>query len=252
MSALTRIKAIIIDDEKHSIETLRYELQNHCPQIEIVGTFSSADDGKIGILNYKPELIFLDIEMPGKNGFQMLRELDHFEFEIIFVTAYDQYAIQAFRFAAVDYLLKPIMSRDLVDAVHRISEKKEKFVTEQKMINLIRNLKKQQPSKIAIPNGNVVDFVITEDIIHCRSDGNYTHIFSVGGRTYLLSRTMRELEEWLEPEEFFRCHQSHLINLNHIKQLIKKDGLTVIMSNDDKIPVSRRRADQFSFLIKKK
>lgn len=250
MSCPGSIKAIIIDDENHSIQTLIYELKRHCPQVQIIATYNSADDGKVGIHTYKPELVFLDIEMPVKNGFQMLRELDHFEFDVIFITAYDQYAIQAFRFAAVDYLLKPIISHDLVEAVQRISQKKEKFLTEQKLINLMQNLRKQKPVRIAIPHGNIVDFVCADNIVHCESDSNYTHIFSKDGRRYLLSKTMRELEEWLEPEDFFRCHHSHLINLKEIKQLIKNDGITVIMSNDMRIPVSRRRSEKFSILIK--
>jgi two-component system LytT family response regulator len=183
----------------------------------------------------------------------MLQQVKEIDFEVIFVTAYDQYAIQAFRFAAIDYLLKPVIAKDLIDAVQRVVNKKERNFTQDHLINLLHNLKSgiNHPPRIAVPLGNAIEFVTVDEIIHCRADSNYTHIFVRSGEKFLLTKTLRELEDWLSPKDFFRCHQSHLVNLGEIKRYIKSDGPYVIMSDQSKIPVARRRADQFSEIIKR-
>ncbi|MDH3651777.1 MAG: LytTR family DNA-binding domain-containing protein [Saprospiraceae bacterium] len=246
------LRAILVDDENHSIQTLEYELSRHCPEVRVVTTCQSGQEAVAAILQFKPDLLFLDIEMPGMNGFQVLKEVGTLDFEVILVTAYDQYAIQAFRFAAIDYLLKPIIAEDLKEAVQRVLNKKEKSLSDKQIKTLIYNLQadhKHRP-RIALPHGNALDFVSVDEIIRCQADSNYSHVFLQNGHKYFLAKTLREMVELLEPHGFYRCHQSHLVNLQAVKRFVKSDGGYVIMTDSSQVPISRRRAEKFNQLMK--
>ena len=246
------LRAILVDDENHCVQTLQYELKRHCPEVRILATCQSGHEGFVAINRFNPDLVFLDIEMPGMNGFQLLRELGSTDFEVIFVTAYDQYAIQAFRFAAVDYLLKPIITKDLKEAVLRVLKKKNRNLTQQQLSTLLYNLRldQRQAPRIALPHGNALDYVAVNEIVRCQAESNYSHVYLQDGSKYFLAKTLREMSELLEPQGFYRCHQSHLINLQEVKSHVKSDGGYLIMKDGSRVPLSRRRTEQFGQMMK--
>jgi two-component system LytT family response regulator len=238
------IKAILIDDEKHCRETLSIQLERYCPQLQLLAQCASAAEGLGAIAKYKPEVVFLDVEMPGMNGFEMLQQLSPLAFEVIFTTGYDAYAIKAIRFSALDYLLKPIDKEELRKAVAKLHQKTDHKLTEQLDI-LLEKLGNKQASlqKIALPTGDGFELVPLENILHCASDSNYTHIVFKNGKKLLVSRTLKEIEELLEGHPFLRVHHSHLVNLNEITRYIRGEGGYVVMSDNTSIAVSRSRKD---------
>jgi two-component system LytT family response regulator len=238
------IKAILIDDEKHCRETLSIQLERYCPQLQLLAQCASSAEGLQAIAKYKPEVVFLDVEMPGMNGFEMLQQLSPLAFEVIFTTGYDAYAIKAIRFSALDYLLKPIDKEELRKAVAKLHQKTDHKLTEQLDI-LLEKLGNKQASlqKIALPTGDGFELVPLENILHCASDSNYTHIVFKNGKKLLVSRTLKEIEELLEGHPFLRVHHSHLVNLNEITRYIRGEGGYVVMSDNTSIAVSRSRKD---------
>jgi two-component system LytT family response regulator len=247
MSPSPILRALLIDDEVHCIETLRYELQLNCPQVQIVGTASSGPTGIESILELNPDLVFLDIEMPGMSGFEMMGKLERMDFAVIFVTAYDQYALQAFRCAATDYLLKPVISEQLKEAVDRVaSHKQEPQDSKRQLDALLYNLREGIKSpRIALPTGRGIDFVEADDILYCNAESNYTHVVLTGNKKYTLSKTLKDVEEMLEHLDFFRIHQSHLINFKHLQRYVRDDGGFVVMQDGTHIPISKRRKEEF-------
>ncbi len=241
------LKTILIDDELHCVETLRYELQLNCPDVEIVDTASSGQEGIQKIQALKPDLVFLDIEMPRMSGFEMLRQLEPLDFRVIFVTAYDQYALQAFRFAAADYLLKPVMSDQLKDAVGRVAEKSVSTVDAKIQLEaLLFNLRDGFKSpRIALPSGRGMDFVDAAQIMYCTAESNYTHVILADGKKYTLSKTLKDVEQMLENLDFFRIHQSHLINFTYLQRYMRDDGGYVVMRDGTSIPIAKRRKEEF-------
>ena len=241
-----RIKAVLIDDEKNCVEILTWQLERFCPEVQIIGVCDSAEMALRILSMEEVELAFLDIEMPHMNAFELLQRLKKIHFEIIFTTAYDMFAVKAFKFSALDYLLKPIDKDELIQAVKKVKEKKTRTIFPEQLNILFENFynHKQPPQKIALPTLNGLEFVIADDIIHCQSEGSYTHIFLKDGGKFLISRTLKETEELLSGHNFFRVHHSHSINLNHIKKYVKGDGGYVIMSNNSSINVSRSRKEE--------
>ena len=240
------ITAIIIDDEKKCISLLQKTIEKQFSDISIVATAANADDGIKLIQQHEPDLIFLDIEMPNKNGFDMLAAFDEINFDVIFTTAYNQYAIKAIKFSALDYLLKPIDADDLKLAISRFKQKQRS--SQKSQINLLfDNLKNLNHaySKISVSTNEGVIFLNTADIIYCEATGNYTQFYLRNNEKLLSSRTLKDFEELLAGNNFFRVHHSYLINLNEIKRYIKGDGGSVIMSNTDEVLVSRRKKDEF-------
>ncbi|MEP6737264.1 MAG: LytTR family DNA-binding domain-containing protein [Chryseolinea sp.] len=242
----TKLKAVLVDDEKHCLELLTWQLEQFCPTVDIVGVCDSSEKALTILSNETVDLTFLDIEMPNMNGFEMLKRLKNIRFEIIFTTAYDKFAVKAFKFSALDYLLKPIDKDELIQAVNKVKEKKNQPILPEQLNILFENLynQKQPAQKIALPTMNGLEFVIADDIIHCHSEGNYSHIFLRDGSKFLICRTLKETEELLSGHNFFRVHHSHSINLNHIKKYVKGDGGYVVMINNATINVSRSRKEQ--------
>jgi two-component system LytT family response regulator len=238
------IKAILIDDEKHCRETLSIQLEKYCPDVQLLAQCSSAAEGLQAIARHSPDVVFLDVEMPQMNGFEMLGQLSPIPFEVIFTTGYDAYAIKAIRFSALDYLLKPIDKEELKKALAKVSQKNSHKLTDQLDVLLEKLHNKQSPlQKIALPTGDGFELVPLENILHCESDSNYTHIVLKNGRKILVSRTLKEIEELLEGYSFVRVHHSHLVNLNEITRYIRGEGGYVVMSNNTSIAVSRSRKD---------
>lgn len=240
------IKTIIIDDESKGRTILKTLLEKYCRNVEVLELADSAENGIIAIKKHKPDLIFLDIEMPHENGFDMLKKLDLIDFEVIFVTAFDHYAVKAFKFSATDYLLKPIDAEELITAVSRVESKIQKKPQE-KMEVLFNNLRSfQNPyNKIGIPTRDGIIFIPINEVIRCESEINYTRFYLQKGEKMLASKTLKEFEELLTEYNFFRVHKSHLINLHHIKRYVKGEGGTVILSDNSEVEVSRRNKEQF-------
>ncbi len=240
-------KAIIIDDETGARESLANILEKFFPAVDVLAKADSAKKGLEAIRFYKPDLIFLDVEMPKGNAFDMLSHLEKIDFDVIFITAFDHYAIRAIKFSALDYLLKPIDIDDLREAIKRHEKKRtEKNSIHENLNVLLNNLKKENSDrKVAIADMEGLTFIQLSDIVRCESDGNYTLIFMEGGKKMLSSKSLTEYDELLSEDNFFRVHRSHLINLSHIKKYYRGDGGYVLMSDNSQIEISRRKKNEF-------
>ncbi len=245
-----QINSIIVDDEKHGRENLAGILKQYCPKVTILGEADSVENAILQIKEYRPQLVFLDIEMPKANGFKLLEYFEEFKFEVVFVTAYDSYAIKAIRFSAADYILKPINFKELKSAVDkvalRIATKEENL----RMKQLYRNIQQPANSRIGLPTANRIEFVEVGKIIRCQGDGNYTHIYFEGERELFVAKTLVEFEELLHEFQFVRVHKTHLVNLKHVAAYLKNDGGVLQLSNGDLISVSRRRKEALQKRLK--
>ncbi len=241
------LKAILIDDEPECLLTLAHDLGTYCPGIEIVAQCTSGKEAIKLIHTHNPDVLFLDIDMPYINGFDLLEMVPDVDFEVIFTTAYDKYAIQAFKISAVDYLLKPIDPEPLVAAVEKVRILREKGNTSQQisfLIQQIKDLENNTVRKIALPTFDGLEFIHMDDILYCQSDGAYSHVFFTDGSKMYISKTLRYLEDALCNFHFFRVHNSYIVNLNHVKQYSKTDGGLIILSDGKKVRVSRSRKDE--------
>ncbi len=236
------LKAIIVDDEINSRENLRGVLDKFCPEVTVLGEACSAVEAIQKIQEHKPMLIFLDIEMPGGNGFEVLKYFQKPEFGIIFITAYDHYAIQAIRFSALDYILKPIDTLQLKAAIQRYIEQVEAH--NERLIQFIKNNKlAQKKKKIALASFDKIDFVEVNQIIKCEGQANYTTVFLASGEKMLVSKSLIEYEDILFDYGFVRTHKSHIVNIDHVKTFIKNDGGYLLLSDGSTVPLSRRKRD---------
>ena len=239
------MKTIIIDDEEKLSELLRIKLGNHCPDVEVVDICKNVEQAYLAIRKHKPDLIFLDIAMPGGSGFTLLNRFESVEFETIFVTGYDDYAIDAMKVSAVDYLLKPLKVDDLKKAVQRARER-VKNKQDLKQFHLLKhNLEaiEKQDARVAIPGNHTYDFVTVGDIIRCEGEQKYTYIYLLGGKRILSSYNIGRYKDILSNYGFFTTHKSHLINIKHIDKY-QMDG-TLTMVDGSEVPVSRRRKEVF-------
>jgi two-component system LytT family response regulator len=238
------VTAIIVDDEPYSCESLATLLERYCPDVKLLDICYSGTDALKAIKEQPPTLLFLDIEMPGMNGFEMLQKLPSVNFSIIFTTSYDQYAIKAIRFSALDYLLKPVDREELQTAVQKATHKSHEAFPQQMEILLQKlNHPTIAVNKIAIPTMEGLQMLFVENIISCSSDSNYTILHLKNKQKITASRTLKEIEEMLEDYSFLRVHHSYLINLNEIEKYIKGDGGYLIMSDGSNIDVSRSRKE---------
>jgi two-component system LytT family response regulator len=239
------IKSLIIDDEQHCVDALATDLAKHCNEVEVLAKCNSAKEGIIAIRKLKPQLIFLDVEMPWMNGFEMLEMLDHIDFYIIFTTAYDKFAAKAFRISAVDYLLKPIDSTDLKAAVKKAAEKILSSAGTVNIQNLLHNIRQpSQEQKIALPSREGYEFAQVNSILYCSAEGAYTKVvFNDNKRPLLISRTLGDIEEILPTEIFTRIHHSTIVNINAVTHYIRSDGGYVVMNTNEKLMVSKSRKD---------
>lgn len=242
------LKAIIVDDEKHAIKTLEWEIDTHCQGIEIVGRYNDPVKALEILQVSPPDILFLDIEMPRLNGFDLLNKISKITFDVIFVTAYDEYAVKAFRINAVDYLLKPIITSDLTEAIQRVKLKNELGKTNKEDKGLQIEKLKKSFKKIPLANIDGIEFVFPFQILYCKSDGSYTYVIMERKKT-LITKSLRELEETLIEHNFLRTHKSFLVNLNHISKYIRVDGGYLVMSNGDKVAVSRRKKEELMRLF---
>ncbi len=241
-----KLNAILIDDEPNNLDHLHFLLDKHCPDVQVAGTAQNVEDGLALIAASRPDLLFLDIQMPGKDGFDLLKALPDRELEVIFVTAYEQYGIQAVKFSAIDYLLKPIDTAELTEAVHKVSERVKNKRRNDQLENLLELIDKKTDKtshRISLPMMRETRLVLTSDIIRCEAANNYTSFFLTTGETLIVSKPIYEYEELLADYGFLRCHQSHLVNSGHVLSLIKEDSGYLLLSRDHRVPVSRQRKD---------
>jgi two-component system, LytTR family, response regulator len=240
------ITAVIVDDEKKSIQTLALMLKEYCPSVEVIGEASSAMSAVKEILSKKPEVVFLDVEMPDGTGFDVLESIPERNFDVVFVTAYNHYALKAIKFHAADYILKPVDVSELKMAVQNVEQRKrENRRNPADLEKLLEHLKIQRPTKVAVPTNEGTVFINFKDIIRIQAERSYCILFLVGNRKLFLSKSLSEIEAMLDPSAFFRTHKSHLINLEHVQKHIKHDGGYVEMTDNSKVEISRRKKDEF-------
>src|SRR5687767_8707003 len=241
------IRCILVDDEKNALEMMEWLIKTYCPSVEIVEMCNSAEQGIEAINKYKPDVVFLDIEMPRMNGFDMLEQFDKLFFDVVFCTAYDQFAIRAFKYSALNYLLKPVDPEDLKETIRRVEERKTAPSKEQIEL-LFQNIKqtvKPTAQRIALTTGDGMIFVPTHDILYCQAESNYTSVVLAGGKKIVVSKVLKEIDEALSGPDFFRVHNSYLINLNHIKKYVRGEGGYIIMEDGANISISRSRRQEF-------
>jgi two-component system LytT family response regulator len=238
------LKAIIVDDEPNCSESLGLMLKRYCHEVELSAICNSGDSALKEIPLHHPQLVFLDIEMPHMNGFELIEKLPEINFELIFTTSYDQYAIKAIKFSALDYLLKPVDREELKKAVQKVMQRQQPPLPQQLEI-LLQKLNQPVNSnlKIAIPTMEGLQMIQVDSIISCTSDSNYTNFHLKNKQKITASRTLKDIEEMLEGRSFFRVHNSHLVNLNEIHKYVKGEGGYLIMSDDTNIDVSRSRKE---------
>lgn len=238
------IKAILIDDEEHCRESLSIQLTRYCPEVSLLTVCSSAAEGLKAIEHYQPDVVFLDVEMPRMNGFELLQQFTEIPFGIIFTTGYDAYAIKAIRFSALDYLLKPIDKDELIEAIAKVYAKPAPTINQQFDI-LLEKLggKPVKLQRIALPSLEGFELVQLDTILRCESDSNYTYVYLKNGRKILVARTLKEIEELLDGHSFLRVHHSHVVNLNEIERYVRGEGGYLIMSDNASVTVSRSRKD---------
>lgn len=232
---------IIVDDERHCRESLQHLIGQHCPALALSASCESVDATKEVLNAHKIDLVFLDIEMPNKNGFQLLREVEEINFQVIFTTAYDEFAIDAFRTSAIDYLLKPIDPEELKQAVEKFLENEEKSLTQDKLMDIYEIMRRDLSyRKVAIPTMEGLEFFELDDIIRCQAEGNYTKLFMNSG-SLLISKTLKQVTELINSEQFVRPHNAHLVNMKYIKKYLKGVGGQLVLDDGSIVPVSRYR-----------
>ncbi|MEM9723671.1 MAG: response regulator, partial [Bacteroidota bacterium] len=238
------IRTLIIDDEEDARQALKLTLEKYCPEVQLIAECKSAKEGIAAISQLQPELIFLDIQMPQMSGFELLEQVESIDFEVIFVTAHDHYAIKAIKFSALDYLLKPI---DIDELRYTLKRFKEQPRNQSQYDSVLKNIKNPEGrmERLAIPTLEGIEFLETADIIYCEAEGNYTHLFLQRGKKLLVSKKLKDFEQVLSETGFCRVHHAYLINLKHIQKYVKGEGGYVLLHEGHQAPVSRRKKEEF-------
>ena len=236
------LRTIIIDDERSSLDSLELELKNYCTDIVVVAKYNNPLEALKEIEQHAPDLVFLDIEMPGLNGFEFLQRLETIPFDVIFVTAYDEFAIRAFEFNAVGYIMKPVRKNKLIQAVNKVKSNREIKFDNNKLNALMQNITFQgsnQLDRVALPTGEGYSLVKVNDITYLQAESNYTWVYLIENKKYLVAKTLKEVTNIITRKQFFRAHKSYLVNLNHVHRYIRGQGGYLVMSTGEQIPVSR-------------
>lgn len=246
------IKAIIADDEKMSRNTLRKLLELYCPGVEVIAETANATDTRNQIMLLSPDLVFLDIAMPGKSGIDMLKEMDDINFEVIFVTAHDRFVLQAIRLSAVDYLSKPVDENELVAAVSNAEKQIRQKTKNTQLPAFLHNMQQQpgQEMQLCVPGIKGFQIIRIRDIVYCEADNTYTILHLTDNKKLMASRLLQDYELLLGDSSFIRIHKSYLINVQHLREYQKGEGGIAVMSNGKQLDVSRRKKEQFIGYIK--
>ena len=242
-----KLKTIIIDDETDAVDFISSIICEYCPGIEIAGKAYDVSEGVQVIKDQKPDLVFLDVEMPHGSGFDLLGHFPEKEFDVIFITAFNHYAIKAIKFSAVDYILKPINVNEFIEAVNKVMQKRSNsmFRGNENIKALLENLRTAVPSRLAIPTSDGMEYLNPKEIIRIEADRSYSWFFLTGDRKILVSKNLKEFQDLLSDRHFFRPHNSYLINLKYVKKYIRKEGGYIEMQDGSEIPVSRNKKDLF-------
>ncbi len=245
------IKVVIIDDEQDAVNSIELIVNDYCPNVEIVGKAYSASEGRKEILKHQPNLVFLDVEMPRGSGFDLLEMMPDRNFEVIFITAYNHFAIRAFKYSAIDYILKPIDIDEFIEAVAKAEKRILENQSSSKNNNggrydvLMDNVKTPKPTKISVPTSEGQVYLDVKDISRIEAEGSYSILYTLSEGKMLVSKNLKEFETTLEDNDFFRTHNSYLINLAYVKKYVIKDGGYILMTDDTMVPLSRRRKEFF-------
>ncbi|MCB0806513.1 MAG: response regulator transcription factor [Bacteroidales bacterium] len=246
------LKTIIVDDEPDAVNFISSLVTEYCPKLEISGTAMSVKEGKKLIIEKSPDLVFLDVEMPHGSGFDLLALFPDKSFDVIFITAFNHYAIRAIKFSAVDYILKPININEFIKAVDKVFDKREAGESSSSGFGaLLENVKSSLPSKLAIPTSDGMEYLNTKEIIRIEADRSYTWFFLQDGRKLLVSRNLKEYQELLSDRNFFRTHNSHLINLEQVKKYIRHEGGAIELIDGSQVPISRGKRELFLLQMSK-
>lgn len=245
-----KLRCIIVDDEKHCQQTLEKQLEWLGAEIKIEAKCFSVEEAKVAIKKYNPDLVFLDIEMPEKNGFDLLYESNDISFDVIFVTAYDEFAIQAFKTNAIAYLLKPVDRTELKEALEKLQNSKEKSITQEKLMDLYKQMNQgaNKYNKVAFPTSEGIEFIDSDDIIRIEAEGNYVHIVLSNQKNLFIAKTLKQIEDLVSSHQFIRPHNSHLVNMHYVKSYQKGSGGSLTLEDGTMIPVSRYRKEAISKL----
>ncbi|MCZ2130972.1 MAG: LytTR family DNA-binding domain-containing protein [Bacteroidia bacterium] len=239
------LKTIIIDDEQNVREVLSKLLADYCPDVKVEAFATNIEEGTKLIKELQPDLVFLDVEFPEKSGFELIDELKHEEFDVIFISGHEEYALKAFKTEAVDYLLKPFNVEELEVAVNKVLEKRRKESSVRYADVFLQKWNGSQDRQVALTSSDGLLFVKVKDIIYCKGDGAYTYFYMKDSDRITVSKNLKEFEELLRGMGFYRVHKSYLINLNQMKKYVRGDGGHVIMSNGDSVDVSKRKKEGF-------
>ncbi len=240
-------KAIIVEDELHSRQFLKNLVTEYCPGLTLAALASDVEEGVAAIKEHKPDIVFLDIEMQTGTGFDLLLQFPAPDFDVIFTTAYDHYAIKAIKFSAIDYLLKPIEIEELQQAVKKVTDKKTSSNSQEALQMLLKNLQappKEDPS-ITLATSEGLEFIPLQQIIRIEASGPYSYFFLKNNKKIMVSRNLKEYEMMLSDHGFFRAHNSHIINIREVKRMVKTDGGYAVMSDDSRISISPKKKDDF-------
>jgi len=244
------ITAILVDDEPKAITSLKWELEQFCPEVEVIATFTNPLDAIDGIGSLQPDCVFLDIEMPEMDGFQLLSHLTYHDFDLLITTAYDGYALKAFKEDAIGYLLKPIDTDDLRKAVGKILKNKEKNDLGTQLRMMLRGMvSPSSTKKVVLPMGGKVLYLNEDEILYCKADGNYTTVFKSDDSNLLISKKIKDVEALLPQVSFFRVHQSYVVNLKTIKEYVKNEGHYLVLIGGVTIPVSRSKKNELQDIL---
>lgn len=235
------LRTVLIDDEPDSVELMKLYLTKNCLNIEIVGAFTNSMEALEKIPKLNPDLVFLDIEMPLMNGFELLSKLGNISFNVVFVTAYNQFAVQAFKFNALDYIVKPVNVEELKEIVEKAEKKMT--INSAQLNNAAEQLRKGSITKIAVPSQNGITFIDLNEIVFVEASSNYSSLKLIDGRKMVISKTLKDVQDVLELQYFLRIHRQYIINLNHVKFFNRNEGL-LTMTTGDSLPVSRNHKDQ--------
>lgn len=242
-----QLVTVVIDDEPDAVDFITSIAAEYCPDLNVCGKAHNVRDGITLINEIKPDLVFLDVEMPNGSGFELLKHFKEKTFDIVFVTAFNHYAIQAIKFSAVDYILKPININEFIEAVHRVVSKRSSgnFTGNENFDTLLENLISVHPTRLVIPTSDGREYLNPNEIIRIEADRSYSWFYIVDRHKILVSRHLKEFQDLLNDRNFFRPHNSHLINLNFVKKFIRHDGGYIEMTDGSQVPVSRNRKDLF-------
>jgi two-component system LytT family response regulator len=242
-----KLKTVIIDDENDAVDFIFSIIGEYCPGLEVCGKAYDVKEGVQVIKDLKPGLVFLDVEMPHGTGFDLLTYFPDKEFDVVFITAFNHYAIKAIKFSAVDYILKPININEFIEAVNKVMQKRSDsmFRGNENIKALLENIKTGIPSRLAIPTSDGMEYLNPKDIIRIEADRSYSWFFITGNRKILVSKNLKEFQDLLSDRHFFRPHNSYLINLKYVKKYVRKEGGYIEMQDGSEIPISRNRKDLF-------